>query len=300
MSSSVATPCRLFRMSLVTLVALSTARPHLEIPEELDHRIPTRDPTQREAGDSGVSLEQAKRMPWFATHRTVCDGRPCKPGEGNLKHVRENLKGGDSWRFKQWAQPYIHREAWVQYRSRNIPHQPDPATTYAPLVRVARSVATNNLVLVTSGDFDYRELVLNWYGHTRKLGYSNAMAIAMDRELVDYLSTKRVPVADNSAQLRAWNDTCLQRHIQAVRVERHIAVAALLAAGLDVLHMDATVILLRDVIPLLAAAPDADVLMQRDEWPNDPLVKIGSASNAGFYLARARRGAEVVRLVIIG
>ena len=99
-------------------------------------------------------------MPWFPTHAIECDGRPCRPGEGNLK----------GYRF--WGQPYIHREEFVQAQSRRPPHQPEPwQTSYGALVRVARRVAQDNLVLLTAADWDYREIVLNWVLHARKLGH---------------------------------------------------------------------------------------------------------------------------------
>lgn len=223
----------------------------------------------------------------------MCEGggRPCRPGEGNLKHVRESTPHG--WRYKQWTQPYIHRESWVQSRSRSMPHAPDPKTHYAELVREAKRVQSGGLVVLTSGDWDYRELVLNWVLHAHKLGWFNAVVAAMDRELYDDLRKRRIPVGDNSAMLLAWNDTCLQRHIQAVRMERQLAVAALVAAGLDVLHTDATCVFVRDFLPYLRSL-DADVLAQRDSWPSDPVRKVGTAANAGFNLVRARKGAAAV------
>ena len=82
--------------------------------------------------------------------------------------------------------------------------------------------------------------------HARQLGYRNALIYSMDSELHSHLSARSVPSFDGSALLNAWNNTCLQRHIQAVRMERHVAVAALLSAGLDVLQTDATCLFLRD------------------------------------------------------
>ena len=65
-------------------------------------------------------------LPIFPTHATVCDGRQCRPGEGNMKHSTEIGVGGE-WRYKQWTQPYEHREWYVQSRSRKMPHGPDAA-----------------------------------------------------------------------------------------------------------------------------------------------------------------------------
>ena len=179
-----------------------------------------------------------------------------------------------------------------------MPHRPGP-DTYAVLVAEARRVQKDGLVVVTSGDWDYREIVLNWVLHAHKLKYSNALVIAMDPELHGDLKRRRIPVADNSANLQAWNNTCLQRYIQAVRMERHLAVAALLGAGLDVLHTDATAVFLRDVLPVLRAQPQhVDVLFQRDDWPASPVQAMGTAVNAGFMYLRASKGEAVVRLLV--
>ena len=234
-------------------------------------------------------------MPFFPSHWTVCGGRSCRPGEGNLRHVREQTRKG--WRYKQWTQPYIHREAWVQTRSREQPHGPDPGTTYASLVGVARRVAVDGLVVVTAGDFDYRELVLNWVRHARKLRWSNTLVLAMDHPLYEELERQGIAASNHAELLNAWNNTCLQRYIQRVRMERHLAVAALLAAGIDVLHMDATCIAVRDFLPYLRGVPNVDVLVQRDAWPSDPVRKVGTAANAGLYYVRARRGQPVVDML---
>ena len=172
-------------------------------------------------------------LPLFPTHETVCGGRSCRPGEGNLRHSTERGANGQ-FRYKQWTQPYEHREAFVQSRSRRAPHGPD-AAHYGELTRLAKGIAADKLVLVTAGDWDYRSLVWNWLAHVRSFGHTNALVLSMDHELHQALSGAGAVSFDDSANLDAWNRTCLQRHIQAVRTERHIALAALVASGLDVL-----------------------------------------------------------------
>ena len=249
---------------------------------------PSRPPTHKEAADSGASDMQALSMPWFPTHNITCGGRLCRPGEGNLK----------GYRF--WGQPYIHREEFVQAQSRRPPHQPEPwQTSYTALVHVARRVAQDNLVLLTAADWDYREIVLNWALHARRLGYRNAVVLAMDRELAAELRRRGIPSADNSANLDAWNATCLQRHIQRVRHERILAIAALVTAGLDVLHTDATVVLVRDVLPFLRAQPaELDFLVQREGGPPAAVERLGCGLNSGFAFVRAARGQAAARFLV--
>ena len=111
----------------------------------------------------------------------------------------------------------------------------EPAAHYAELTRIAQAVAVDKLIVVTAADWDYRALAWNWLAHVRQYGHTNAVVLSMDRELHLALTSAGATSFDNSANLDAWNRTCLQRHIQAVRTERHLAMAALAASGLDVL-----------------------------------------------------------------
>ena len=245
-----------------------------------------RAPTKKEAADSGASLEQAMKMPWWPTHSTVCNGsRPCRPGEGNLK----------GYRF--WGQPYIHREDYVQSRLRRPPHEPNPKEEYARLCAIARRVQIGGLVIVAAGDWDWRRIILNWVIHAHRLGYSNAIVLSMDEPLHTELHRRGIATFDNSANLDAWNVTCLQRHIQRVRMERVLAVAALLAGGFDVLHTDATAIFVRDFVPLLKATPGVDLLAQREGAPPDVLKRTGAGVNAGFIYLRATKAEAMVRFL---
>ena len=245
---------------------------------------PTRQPTKKEAADSGVSLQDAMTMPWFPKHELVCNRtKRCRPGEGNTK----------GYRF--WGQPYIHREEFVQSRHRRAPHEPNPAVEYAKLVAMAKRVKKDGLVIMAAGDWDFRRIILNWAIHAHRHGYTNALVLSMDAELHMDLRQRGIPTVDNSANLNKWNTTCLQRHVQQVRTERLLAVAALIASGINVLHTDATVIFVRDVLPVLKSVPsDVDMIAQRHEAPPDVVKSTGSGVNPGFLFVRANKPEAVV------
>ena len=246
----------------------------------------SRAPTKKEAADSGASLEQAMAMPWWPTHSVVCnDSRPCRPGEGNLK----------GYRF--WGQPYIHMEDYVQSRLRRPPHEPNPKAEYARLCTIARRVQIDRLVVVAAADWDWRRIILNWVIHAHRLGYSNAIVLSMDEPLHADLHRRGIPSFDDSANLDAWNVTCLQRHIQQVRMERVLAVAALLSGGFDVLHTDATAIFVRDFVQLLKATPNVDLLAQREGAPPDVLKRTWSGVNSGFIYLRATKSEAMLRFL---
>ena len=149
-----------------------------------------------------------------------------------MKHSTEKGVGGE-WRYKQWTQPYEHREWYVQSRSRKMPHVPD-AAHYGELVRLGKGLATDKLVLVTSGDWDYRavlpqptasepmavpclhsltashasplmghaleslrscQLVWNWLAHVKQFGHTNGLVLSMDNQLHAALSECHVAVS---------------------------------------------------------------------------------------------------------
>ena len=136
--------------------------------------------------------------------------------------------------------------------------------------------------------------------HVRNVGYSNALVLAMDRELAAELRRRSIPSVSNADNLNAWNDTCLQRHIGRVRHERILALAALIDAGLDVLHTDATVVFVRDFVPFLRAhQPDADMLVQREHSGPKPAVdQLGCGVNTGFVFVRATNGKAMVQFLV--
>ena len=265
--------------------------------------VPTRPPTKKEAADSGASLDAAQTMPWFPAHDLTCANgtRLCRPGEGNTK----------GYRF--WGQPYIHRESYVQSRRRRPPHAPDPKTSYLGLSTLARRVQKDGMVIMAAADWDFRRVILNFVLHAHARGYTNTLVLSMDTEVHTDMRRRGIPSFDNSDNLDDWNTTCLQRHVQRVRTERVLAIAALIAAGIDVLHCDATVIFVRslntslglphltalgatwqvrDVLPVLRALPPSvDMAAQRHECPPNVQKTTGSGVNPGFMCVTAAKDA---------
>ena len=258
----------------------------LDPSEDVDY--PNRPPTKKEAADSGASVEAAAKMPWLPTHTTTCSNHECRPGEGNLKG------------YKMWGQPYIHREPWVQSKARRPPHKPDPLTQYAALVAAARKIQHKNVVIMAAADWDFRLIISDWHHHLRLHGYHNNLVLSMDTDLHSFLSRQRIPSVDNSENVNDWNTTCLQRHMQRVRMERQLAIAALIASGLDVLNTDATVVFTKPgLFDLFNQAPlnQADLIVQREGGPGGAVKRIGTAVNAGFTYVRCRNNEGVQKFL---
>ena len=111
--------------------------------------------------------------------------------------------------------------------------------------------------MFAAADFDFRELGENWYKATQRAGVGNALLYALDAPAYEYFLSRRIAaVVNGTDNLDAWAGTRLQRHIQRALAERHMAAAALVGAGFDVLLTDTTHVVLRNPFGYLRAQRD--------------------------------------------
>ena len=190
-------------------------------------------------------------------HSTVCGDHTCRPGEGNLKG------------YQHWSQPY--ESAPLAGLSKRGAHgwskgSAFPSDKYTGLVAAAQRVQRHRLVAMTVADFDFRLLAENWYQHAQRADLP-AIVHALDSEAFGYLSARGVATHNGTDNLLAWSFTKLQRHIQRALAEKHMAAAALVASGLDVLMFDSTHVPLGSPIAFLSAPQLAavDLLAPRGE-----------------------------------
>ena len=190
-------------------------------------------------------------------HSTVCGDHTCRPGEGNLKG------------YQHWSQPY--ESAPLAGLSKRGAHgwskgSAFPSDKYTGLVAAAQRVQRHRLVAMTVADFDFRLLAENWYQHAQRADLP-AIVHALDSEAFGYLSARGVATHNGTDNLLAWSFTKLQRHIQRALAEKHMAAAALVAAGLDVLMFDSTHVPLRSPLAFFSAPELAavDLLAPRGE-----------------------------------
>lgn len=176
-------------------------------------------------------------------HSTVCGDHTCRPGEGNLKG------------YQHWSQPY--ESAPLAGLSKRGAHgwskgSAFPSDKFTGLVAAAQRVQRHRLVAMTVADFDFRLLAENWYQHAQRADLP-AIVHALDSEAFGYLSARGVATHNGTDNLLAWSFTKLQRHIQRALAEKHMAAAALVAAGLDVLMFDSTHVPLRSPLAFFSA-----------------------------------------------
>ena len=245
----------------------------------------------RSGGDSLGAWTQAEGP----MHATICGGRACRPGEGNLKG------------YQHWMQPY-EQLPLDRSLAQTAPHgwgrgSPFPASHYAELVAGARRAAASaGYVALAAADFDYRELAHNWHRAAVLAGMDNALVYALDAEACEYLRARGVPFANGTANLEAWRATRLTRHLQRALAERHMAAAAIAHGGVDVLLTDATHVFVRSPHATFRGAPPAaDVLSARAGCDAARLPHAGCAATWNFMYLRGagsdERRARVVSFV---
>lgn len=151
-------------------------------------------------------------------HKTVCDGRPCRPGEGNLAG------------YEMWKQPYPPPdEATIQSLSKHVAHSAQ-GDHYAELAAVASARAKPaHFVALAVADFDYRLLALNWQASADRAGLGGSTVVyALDGPGFLFLRQALGPamVVNGTANAEAWEGTRLMRHIQRALAEKHMAAGA--------------------------------------------------------------------------
>jgi len=134
-----------------------------------------------------------------------------------------------------------------------------------PLVATATSVAKDGFVIMAAADFDFRILALNWHRAALRAGIRHAFIHSLDDEAFSFLRAAQVPTSNGTASMKAWESTLLRRHIQRALAERHMAAAALANAGINVLMVDTTAVLVKDPTPWFAdpRLDDVDMFAMR-------------------------------------
>lgn len=187
---------------------------------------------------------------------------------------------------------------WTDFLSKDSPKDAPPMSG-----ALARSVATNNSVVVTWANFALWDFVQTWVSHVQGLGMSNFLVGAMDRQIAVELVGRGLPcfamydVASGANHSGVGSD-----HLQWGGESFHkmgrqkINLAKLfLGLGLDLLLVDVDIVLLGDVMKYFARVPQADILVTSDQLaattePGDDGLELPeraqSPMNIGFMFFR--------------
>lgn len=128
---------------------------------------------------------------------------------------------------------------------------------------------------------------------------ANVLIYCIESEACRYFAERKLPASNGTDALLAWqHESRLQRHIQRVLAERHLAAAALASSGLDVLLTDVTAVIVRDVSPFFGSLPaEADMAAIRGGCK--PKEKLGCSLDWNFLFLRgsSSRRSRLVRYV---
>ena len=222
-------------------------------------------------------------------HKNVCGDHVCRPGEGNLKG------------YEHWKQPYESKPlgGLSKYPAHDWSRGAAfPDDKYASLVAAARSAVPggSSFIALTVADFDFRLLAENWYTAAKAVA-TPALVHALDSDVFSYLTARGVPAHNGTANLQAWESTKLQRHIQRALAERHMAAAALVSAGFDVMMCDTTHVLRRSAEPFFRAQPaQVDLFAPRGNC-NARKERAGCGARWNFMLMRGSSAAARPRVL---
>ena len=227
-------------------------------------------------------------------HKVMCGDRYCKPGEGNLKG------------YSQWHQPYANVAPNMSRVTKGAPgwgnNDPFPAASYRAVIAKAQEVQQGHtFVIMSVADFDYRYLAWNWHRAAQGVGATNAFVHALDNEAFEFLHSRHVPCTNGTGHLLAWTNTRLMRHIQRALAERFMAAMALMNAGLNVLMMDVSSVIIRSPIAFFheQAAADVDMYFMRSGCSPKKDVGCSIAWNFAFYrgASTAERRDRILKFV---
>ncbi|CAK9144073.1 unnamed protein product [Ilex paraguariensis] len=140
-----------------------------------------------------------------------------------------------------------------------------PLETFRLTKELVQQRATNNVLIVTFGNFAFMDFILTWAKHLTTLGLDNLLVGAMDTKLVEALYWRGVPVFDMGSHMSTidvgWGSPTFHK----MGREKAILIDSILPFGVELLMCDTDMVWLKNPLPYLARFPEADVLTSTDQ-----------------------------------
>uniref|UniRef100_A0A061QQR3 Glycosyltransferase n=1 Tax=Tetraselmis sp. GSL018 TaxID=582737 RepID=A0A061QQR3_9CHLO len=152
------------------------------------------------------------------------------------------------------------------------PSQPAVASPPKLTEGLARSIARDNIIIVTWANDHFSDFVFNWVHHIQKHGIANYLVGAMDRKIGARLAQAGIQafamyeegtgaVAGLHTGAFVWGG----RHFHMMGREKVRLAKTFTGFGLDLMLCDVDVVWVKDPTKYFAAIPQADVLTSSDE-----------------------------------
>ncbi|XP_027345551.1 arabinosyltransferase XEG113-like [Abrus precatorius] len=123
----------------------------------------------------------------------------------------------------------------------------------------------DNVVIVTFGNYAFRDFILTWTKGLTDLGLSNFLVGALDTKLLEALYWKGVPVFDMGSHFSSvdvgWGSPTFHK----MGREKVVLIDSILPFGFELLMCDTDMVWLKNPLPYLARYPEADILTSSDQ-----------------------------------
>lgn len=158
---------------------------------------------------------------------------------------------------------------------------------------------TDNIVVVTFGNYAFMDFILTWVKHLTDMGVENLLVGAMDTKLLEALYWKGVPAFDMGSHMSTvdvgWGSPTFHK----MGREKVVLIDSILPYGFELLMCDTDMVWLKNPLPYIARFPEADVLTSTDQVvptvTDDRLdlwQQVGAAYNIGIFHWRATESAK--------
>ncbi|KAH0646742.1 hypothetical protein KY290_035351 [Solanum tuberosum] len=158
---------------------------------------------------------------------------------------------------------------------------------------------TDNIVVVTFGNYAFMDFILTWVKHLTDMGVENLLVGAMDTKLLGALYWKGVPAFDMGSHMSTvdvgWGSPTFHK----MGREKVVLIDSILPYGFELLMCDTDMVWLKNPLPYIARFPEADVLTSTDQVvptvTDDRLdlwQQVGAAYNIGIFHWRATESAK--------
>ncbi|KAL3330727.1 hypothetical protein AABB24_034515 [Solanum stoloniferum] len=158
---------------------------------------------------------------------------------------------------------------------------------------------TDNIVVVTFGNYAFMDFILTWVKHLTDMGVENLLVGAMDTKLLEALYWKGVPAFDMGSHMSTvdvgWGSPTFHK----MGREKVVLIDSILPYGFELLMCDTDMVWLKNPLPYIARFPEADVLTSTDQVvptvTDDRLdlwQEVGAAYNIGIFHWRATESAK--------
>ncbi|KAL3512747.1 hypothetical protein ACH5RR_025464 [Cinchona calisaya] len=168
-----------------------------------------------------------------------------------------------------------------------------PLKTFKLSKKLVQQKVKDNIIVVTFANYAFMDFVLTWAKHLTNHGIENLLVGAMDKEILEALYWKGIPVFDMGNHMSTIDVGWGSKEFHKMGREKAIMIDTILPFGFELLFCDTDVVWSKNPLPYLARYPEADILVSTDQLiPTvvddslDNWTQVDAAYNIGIFYWR--------------